>query len=68
MLRGVPVKKLSTHSTWHPAASKRSHKWDPRKPAPPVTSARRSKCILQFLLVRFRLGFDIGANCVGVIL
>src|SRR6185437_9619697 len=36
----VPVKKLSTHSTSHPCASSRSHRCDPRNPAPPVTRTR----------------------------
>ena len=35
-----PVKKLSTQSTSCPPASRRSHRWEPRKPAPPVTSTR----------------------------
>jgi hypothetical protein len=34
----VPVKKLSTHSTSCPAASRCSQRCEPRKPAPPVTS------------------------------
>src|SRR6476469_5651331 len=37
MLRRAPVKKLSTHSTSWPSPSRRSHRWLPRKPAPPVT-------------------------------
>src|SRR5689334_18481951 len=40
MLSLVPVKKLSTHSTSLPASSRRSHRCDPMKPAPPVTSTR----------------------------
>ena len=40
MLCLLPVKKLSTHSTSLPAASKRSHRCEPRKPAPPVTNIR----------------------------
>jgi hypothetical protein len=38
----VPVKKLSTQSTSWPCSSKRSHRWLPRKPAPPVT---RMRCV-----------------------
>ena len=33
-----PVKKLSRHVTSLPSLSKRSHKCEPRNPAPPVTS------------------------------
>src|SRR5260370_41665240 len=36
----APVMKLSTASTSHPSASSRSQRCDPRKPAPPVTTAR----------------------------
>ena len=36
----VPVKKLSTQSTSCPSASSRSHRCEPRKPAPPVTRTR----------------------------
>src|SRR6266566_3003946 len=32
-----PVKKLSRHRTSWPSANNRSHKWEPIKPAPPVT-------------------------------
>ena len=41
MLSFVPVKKLSTQSTSQPSPRSRSHKWEPMKPAPPVTSTRR---------------------------
>ena len=40
MLPRAPVKKLSTQTTSWPAASRRSHRWEPRNPAPPVTSTR----------------------------
>jgi len=40
MLSLVPVKKLSTHSTSWPSARRRSQRWEPRKPAPPVTRMR----------------------------
>src|SRR5262245_44616859 len=45
MLRRAPVKKLSTHRTMAPSASSRSHKCEPRKPAPPVTKTRVSMCM-----------------------
>jgi hypothetical protein len=35
---------LSTQMTLAPCLSKRSHKWEPRNPAPPVTSTRVSRC------------------------
>src|SRR5680860_931348 len=34
----LPVKKLSTHNTSCPRESRRSQRWEPRKPAPPVTT------------------------------
>src|SRR5690606_34360109 len=37
----VPVYILSRHSTLSPRSSRRSHRWVPRKPAPPVTRTRR---------------------------
>src|SRR5690242_21728413 len=40
MFRRAPVKKLSTQMTSQPSASSRSHRCEPRKPAPPVTSTR----------------------------
>src|SRR6516165_144018 len=46
MLRLVPVKKLSTQTTSPPRSSRRSHRCEPRNPAPPVTSMRFSRCIL----------------------
>jgi hypothetical protein len=36
-----PVNMLSTTVTWCPAIIKRSTKWLPTKPEPPVTSIRR---------------------------
>src|SRR5919112_1741013 len=38
MLRSEPVSKLSTQITRWPRRSSSSQRWDPRKPAPPVTS------------------------------
>src|SRR5687768_16250789 len=40
MLCREPVKKLSRQTTSQPSFSRRSHKCDPTKPAPPVTSTR----------------------------
>src|SRR2546427_3428098 len=40
MFAAVPVTRLSTHTTRQPSASSRSHRGEPRKPAPPVTTAR----------------------------
>ena len=37
MLRGLPVMRLSIAMTSWPSASSRSQRWEPRKPAPPVT-------------------------------
>ena len=37
---GRPVRKLSTQVTRCPSANSRSHRCDPRKPAPPVTTVR----------------------------
>src|SRR4051794_8843238 len=37
MFRSDPVSRLSTHTTRGPRASSSSQRWDPRKPAPPVT-------------------------------
>ena len=39
-LSRVPVKKLSAQMTWQPSFSSRAHRWEPRNPAPPVTSTR----------------------------
>ena len=39
-----PVRKLSTHTTRAPSAINRSHRLEPMKPAPPVTSAILSCC------------------------
>src|SRR3954453_113620 len=39
---GGPVKKLSRHTTSTPRSSRCSHRCDPRNPAPPVTTARRT--------------------------
>src|SRR5215469_2901826 len=36
----LPVTRLSTATTENPSFSSRAHKWLPRKPAPPVTTAR----------------------------
>src|SRR5712691_2037172 len=44
ILRRVPVKKLSTHSTSTPSASRRSQRCEPRNPEPPVTSTRSAIC------------------------
>src|SRR5215472_5988518 len=41
MLSLVPVKKLSTQRTSQPCSSRRSHRCEPMKPAPPVTRTRR---------------------------
>src|SRR5262252_10527845 len=38
MLRGFPVRRLSIAITSWPSARRRSQRWLPRKPAPPVTS------------------------------
>src|SRR5262249_32236057 len=43
--RLAPVKKLSTQRMTAPPANRRSHKCEPRKPAPPVISTRASICI-----------------------
>src|SRR5580704_12620816 len=37
-----PVKKLSTQTTSLPMSIRRSHRWLPRKPAPPVTRTLQS--------------------------
>src|SRR3954447_16484422 len=39
-LTGVPVRKLSRHTTESPRDRSASHRWEPRKPAPPVTTTR----------------------------
>src|ERR1700751_4200364 len=39
MLSGEPVTQLSTAITLNPSAIRRSLKWDPRNPPPPVTTA-----------------------------
>src|SRR6266513_5034535 len=41
MFEAAPVTRLSTHTTCQPSASSRSLRCDPRKPAPPVTTARK---------------------------
>jgi hypothetical protein len=38
-------KKVIDAEDDRPSASRRSHKCEPRKPAPPVTSTRVSRCI-----------------------
>src|SRR6266852_405679 len=40
ILARLPLKKLSRQMTSAPSRSSRSHRWEPRNPAPPVTSAR----------------------------
>src|SRR6266404_51321 len=40
ILARLPLKKLSRQMTSAPSRSSRSHKWEPRNPAPPVTNAR----------------------------
>src|SRR5438445_10017628 len=35
-----PVTRLSTHTTWWPIPIKRSQRWLPRNPAPPVIKTR----------------------------
>src|ERR1035437_1083974 len=35
----LPVSRLSTQTTRIPLARSASHRWEPRKPAPPVTTA-----------------------------
>src|SRR5436305_10519094 len=37
MFRSDPVSRLSTQITRWPRCSSSSHRWEPRKPAPPVT-------------------------------
>src|SRR5215211_706800 len=46
MLPRVPLKKLSTQMTLAPSAKRRSHRCEPRKPEPPVTRTRLSRCIV----------------------
>src|SRR5688572_17730528 len=41
MFERAPVKKLSRQTTSSPLVIKRSHRCEPRKPAPPVTRTRR---------------------------
>src|SRR5262249_9146246 len=45
----VPVKKLSMQMTFAPCSSRRSHRCEPRKPAPPVTRIRFWMCISEAL-------------------
>src|ERR1035438_6811364 len=40
MLLFEPVKKLSRQTTSAPELTRRSHRWLPKKPAPPVTTVR----------------------------
>src|SRR5579883_2300362 len=40
MLSVLPVMRLSITTTSKPSANSRSHRCEPRNPAPPVTSAR----------------------------
>src|SRR5690348_12174350 len=58
MLRRVPVKKLSAQITVAPAASSRSHRCEPRKPAPPVTSTRVSRRMLTCCSLAGAILFD----------
>src|SRR5216683_1642522 len=37
MFSGEPVRRLSTQTTSQPCARRKSQRWEPRKPAPPVT-------------------------------
>ena len=37
----TPVDRSSTATTWSPRRTSASHKWEPRNPAPPVTTTRR---------------------------
>src|SRR3990172_532288 len=39
-LSALPVSRESKQTTSHPLARSRSDRWEPRKPAPPVTTAR----------------------------
>src|SRR5258708_549669 len=41
MLPSEPVIKLSTQITSWPRSRKRSHRWEPMKPAPPVIKVRK---------------------------
>src|SRR3954465_5453908 len=66
MLFFVPVKKLSAQITWCPCATSRSHRWLPRKPAPPVTRTwllplylRMLSCLLD---EEFSLGIAVRAS------
>src|SRR6185312_9533061 len=43
--RSSPVMKLSTQSTGQPRRRSRSHRCDPRKPAPPATNTEPDCCI-----------------------
>src|SRR5690348_3288288 len=60
MLSVLPVIRLSIATTSSPSASRRSQRCDPRKPAPPVTSARG----IVVLLVRVRLASTYNPVCV----
>src|ERR1041385_6970773 len=42
MFDGSPVMRLSTQTTVCPSARRRSHRCEPRTPAPPVTTLTRS--------------------------
>src|SRR5688500_3147144 len=46
MFSSEPVSRLSTQITWWPRASRKSHRFEPRKPAPPVTSEVGIACRL----------------------
>lgn len=64
--RRLPVKKLSTQRTSSPISKSFSHKWDPKKPAPPVTRTLlpSSMCIDYLIKDRSSLAEGTGnANC-----
>src|SRR5438105_14938122 len=43
IFRSAPVIKLSAHSTLCPSSSKRAQRWEPIKPAPPVTTIFKNR-------------------------
>src|SRR5437588_8737547 len=58
IFRSAPVIKLSAHSTLCPSSSKRAQRWEPIKPAPPVTTIfknRTSKHEEEFLSSNYTL-------------
>src|SRR3954469_23532398 len=54
MLILVPVKKLSAQMTWWPWPTRRSQRWLPRNPAPPVTRTVLLPLYLRMLVVPSR--------------